>query len=442
MILIVDDDNAIRLSLSMLLRKGGYEVKAVAGPAEAMAVVRQAAPQLVLLDMNFSRATTGDEGLTLLRQIKIFHPDVPVILMTAWGSIPLAVEGIRAGAFDFITKPWDNRALLGRIEAAINMTGGKTDAGEFDRSRIIGSSPALMSVLDTVRRVAATDAPVLIMGENGTGKELVAETLHANSRRNGAPFVKVNLGGISRSLFESEMFGHKKGAFTGAAADREGRFAVADKGTIFLDEIGELDVNSQVKLLRVLQEHTFEVLGDSVPRKVDIRVVCATNADLSAMVADRTFREDLFYRISLITVTLPPLRDRKEDIPELVAHFARQFSKANRMAIPDITDDAVDYLSGLPYPGNIRELKNLVERTMIISQSPVLDGRAFRSASSFAPDMTVASVAASGSLEDIERAAIENALARSGGNLSAAASQLGISRQALYRRMEKFGIST
>lgn len=426
----------------MLLRKAGYEVTTVSGPAEAMEVVRSTVPKLVLLDMNFTRAVTGDEGLTLLRQIKIFHPGVPVILMTAWGSIPLAVEGIRSGAFDFITKPWDNKALLNRVETAINLSGGNVTVTQFDRSRIIGSSQALMGVLDTVKRIAATDAPVLIMGENGTGKELIAETIHANSRRSGAPFVKVNLGGISRSLFESEMFGHKKGSFTGATADREGRFAVADKGTIFLDEIGELDVNSQVKLLRVLQEHTFEVLGDSMPRKVDIRVVCATNADLASMVADRTFREDLFYRINLITITLPPLRERQGDIPELVNHFARQFSKANHMEMPDITPGAMAYLSRLPYPGNIRELKNLVERTMLISGSPSLDEQAFKSAASLTPDSPVASSIASGSLEDIERAAIEKALARCGGNMSAAALSLGISRQALYRRMEKFGIST
>lgn len=238
------------------------------------------------------------------------------------------------------------------------------------------------------------------------------------------------------------MFGHKKGAFTGATADRKGRFEVADKGTIFLDEIGELDLNSQVKLLRVLQEHTFEVLGDSMPRKVDIRVVCATNADLSAMVAERTFREDLFYRINLITVTLPPLRERKSDIPELVNHFARQFGKANRMDIPDITPEAMAYLSQLPYPGNIRELKNLVERTMLINSVPTLDASAFRDAAALSPDTNITNVSASGSLEDIERAAIEKALAKCGGNMSAAAAQLGISRQALYRRMEKFGLST
>lgn len=438
MILIADDDSAIRLSLSMLLRKAGYEAKAVATPAEAIDTVRAVAPQLVILDMNFTHATSGDEGITLLRQIKLFRPEVPVILITAWGSIPLAVEGVRAGAFDFITKPWDNRALLQRIATALDLAGGQTPDPDFDRSRIIGDSPALLQVLDTVRRVAATDAPVLIMGENGTGKELIAETLHANSRRRAAPFVKVNLGGISRSLFESEMFGHRKGAFTGAAADREGRFAVADKGTIFLDEIGELDANSQVKLLRVLQEHSFEMLGDSRTRHVDIRVVCATNADLASMVAERTFREDLFYRINLITVTLPPLRERTTDIPALTRHFAASFCRANRIERPDIAADAMKALSLMPFPGNIRELKNLVERTIIISGRPTLHAADFEAAARLAPAPATGSAT---NLTDMERTAVEDALRRSGGNLSQAAALLGITRQSLYRRIQKYGIS-
>ncbi|MDE6486977.1 MAG: sigma-54 dependent transcriptional regulator [Muribaculaceae bacterium] len=441
MILIADDDNAIRLSLSMLLRKASYEVKAVATPAEVIDTVRSTAPRLVMLDMNFSRATSGDEGLTLLRQVKVFRPETPVILITAWGSIPLAVEGVRAGAFDFITKPWDNAALLQRVATALELSGGKREGeGDFDRSRIIGESPALLHVLDTVRRVAATDAPLLIMGENGTGKELIAETLHANSRRRGAPFVKVNMGGISRSLFESEMFGHRKGAFTGATADREGRFAVADKGTIFLDEIGELDANSQVKLLRVLQEHSFEMLGDSRTRHVDIRVVCATNADLPAMVADGRFREDLFYRINLITVTLPPLRERPGDIPALARHFAAGFCRANGMEMPEIAPDAMASLRGLPYPGNIRELKNLVERTILISGKSILHAADVEAAAALTPAAVSAATAATHGLEGMERAAVEDALRRSAGNLSQAAAMLGITRQSLYRRMEKYHI--
>ncbi len=442
MILVVDDDNAIRLSLKMLLQRAGYEVVSVPGPAEAMDVVRSTAPQLVLLDMNFSRATSGDEGLTLLKQIKIFRPDVPVILMTAWGSIPLAVEGIHAGAFDFITKPWDNRNLLEHVKAALDIAGHnyEADAGGFDRSCIIGDSPALNKVLDTIRRVARTDASVLIMGENGTGKELIAEAIHRNSLRAGKPFVKVNLGGISQSLFESEMFGHKKGAFTGAVADRTGRFALADGGTIFLDEIGDLDPGSQVKLLRVLQEHTFEVLGDSRPRKVDIRVVCATNADLNKMVADRTFREDLFYRINLITAVLPALRERPEDIPLLVRHFADEYCRSCRRPKVDITPDAMAYLASLPYPGNIRELKNIVERTLIVGGTDVYDRRHFEELYLQLPHDNTVTMTSSEKLEDVERRTIMNMLVKHNYNMSRTAAALGISRQTLYRRMEKFGI--
>ncbi len=438
MILIVDDDITIRMSLSLLLKKAGYEVKPAAGPEEAMKVVRESEPELILLDMNFSLATSGDEGLTLLKQIKLFLPDTPVILMTAWGSIPLAVEGIKNGAADFITKPWDNNLLLQRIETTIKLSGpNMVSKDAFDRGKIIGNNPELLKVLEQVRRVAASSAPVLIMGENGTGKELIAEAIHLNSPRKKQPFVKVNLGGISSSLFESEMFGHKKGAFTGAFTDREGRFSVADKGTIFLDEIGDLDPNSQVKLLRVLQEHTFEVLGESRPRKVDIRVVSATNANLARMVADRTFREDLFYRINLITITLPPLRDRKDDIPLLVKHFAKEFTKSGSEPEPRFTTDAMSLLTSLPYPGNIRELKNLVERIIIMSESSTIDIDDIKnhlSASTSAPG-TVKSV-----LTDNERQAIVDTLKKFDGNMSKTAAHLGITRQALYRRMEKYGI--
>lgn len=441
MILVVDDDRAVRLSLKLLLSRNGYETAMAASPAEAHDFVRNARPDLVLLDMNFSRATSGEEGLILLKQIKIFHPDVPVILMTAWGSIPLAVKGIHAGAFDFITKPWDNKALLHRISTALELNHQQVseDSG-FDRSFIIGKSSALLNVLDTIERISKTDASVLIMGENGTGKELIAEAIHRNSSRRNHQMVKVNLGGISRSLFESEMFGHKKGAFTGAVADREGRFAVADKGTIFLDEIGELDLNSQVKLLRVLQEQTFEVLGDSTPRKVDVRVICATNADLSQMVSEHTFREDLFYRINLITVVLPPLRERVEDIPMLVNHLIGKFCSSNMRNVPEVTDEAMSYLKTLPYPGNIRELKNLVERTLLVADKPVLTDMDFKGQYIETPSAGQI-ISGEKRLDDVERSSIESALGKSGGNVSRAASLLGISRQSLYRRMEKYGIT-
>ncbi|MCM1075826.1 MAG: sigma-54 dependent transcriptional regulator [Bacteroides sp.] len=445
MILIVDDDAGIRLSLRLLLTRNGHDVTMASTPKEAMEFIRSTRPQLVLLDMNFSRATSGDEGLTLLKQIRVFHPDLPVILMTAWGSIPLAVEGMQAGAFDFITKPWDNASLLQRVNVALELSQPEAPKEEtmtkFDRSFIIGRSPGLMNVLDTIERIARTDAPVLIMGENGTGKELIAEAIHRNSNRRTGPMVKVNLGGISTSLFESEMFGHKKGAFTGAIADREGRFAMANGGTIFLDEIGELDFNCQVKLLRVLQEHTYEMLGDSRPRRTDVRVVCATNADLPAMVADRTFREDLFYRINLITVTLPPLRERRSDIPLLVNHIVRNHCDITGREQPEITEEAMDYLSSLPYPGNIRELKNFVERTLLVTPDSTLDRRDFQAQYTGSPVITDSKITAANTLESKERDSIETAISQTGGNLSRAAAMLGISRQALYRRIEKYGIT-
>ena len=448
MILIIDDDSAVRSSLSFMLKRAGYEVKTAPGPREAMDIVRAEAPALILMDMNFTLSTTGEEGLTLLKQVKVFRPDVPVILMTAWGSIQLAVQGMQAGAFDFITKPWNNAALLQRIETALELTAAPKEVPEeqttaLNRSYIIGKSKGLMEVLNTVARIARTNASVLITGESGTGKELIAEAIHINSQRVKQPFVKVNLGGISQSLFESEMFGHKKGAFTDASADRIGRFEMANKGTIFLDEIGDLDPSCQVKLLRVLQDQTFEVLGDSRPRKVDVRVVSATNADLRKMVSERTFREDLFYRINLITVKLPSLRERREDIPLLARHFADRQAEVNGLPRTDFSADALNFLSRLPYPGNIRELKNLVERTILVSGKPVLDATDFDA--QYLRHDELAKVAegtsfAGMTLDEIERQTILQALEQHKGNLSQVAVSLGISRAALYRRLEKYNI--
>lgn len=447
MILIIDDDSAIRSSLSFMLKRAKYEVQAVAGPKEAIDAVRANQPQLILMDMNFSLSTNGEEGLTLLKQVKIFCPDVPVILMTAWGSIPLAVQGMQAGAFDFITKPWNNAALMQRIETALELTAkdqpnpDATD-NDFNCSHIIGRSKALMDVLATIQRVAHTGASVLITGESGTGKELIAEAVHLNSTRRQQPFVKVNLGGISQSLFESEMFGHKKGAFTDAVSDRKGRFELADKGTIFLDEIGELDLSCQVKLLRVLQEQTFEPLGESRPRKVDVRVVCATNANLEEMVREHTFREDLFYRINLITVHLPALRERREDIPLLVRHFTECCCRNNKLPETRVSDDALEYLSRLPYPGNIRELKNLVERTVLVCGKDLLTAADFKS--QYHPSQTETATISNTqglTLEELEKQTIIQTLEKYDNNLSQVAHALGISRAALYRRLEKYGIN-
>ena len=308
---------------------------------------------------------------------------------------------------------------------------------------IIGRSQGLTDVLNTIARIAKTNASVLITGESGTGKELIAEAIHINSQRAKHPFVKVNLGGISQSLFESEMFGHKKGAFTDASADRTGRFEMADKGTIFLDEIGDLDLSCQVKLLRVLQDQTFEVLGDSRPRKTDIRVVSATNADLRKMVNERTFREDLFYRVNLITVKLPALRERREDIPLLVRHFADRQAETNGLPRTEFSADAMQFLSRLPYPGNIRELKNLVERTILVSGKPTLDASDFDDQYIRHNDQKAAeSTSFIGmTLDEIERQTILQALERHKGNLSQVAMALGISRAALYRRLEKHNIN-
>lgn len=442
MSLIVDDDKTIRLSLGLLLKKAGYEVDNAADPIEAVAKVREHEYDLIIMDMNYTRATTGEEGIELLRKVRILQPETPVILITAWGSIELAVEGMRRGAFDFITKPWNNQLLLQRVETALSLKENDKEpvATEFNSAGIIGKDKAITELLATVERIAPTDAPVLILGENGTGKEMVANAIHLNSRRNRNPFVMVNLGGVPQSLFESEMFGYTKGAFTGAVGTRKGRFEMADKGTIFLDEIGDLDMSCQVKLLRVLQQHTFEPLGESRPKKVDIRVVCATNADLPAMVADRTFREDLFYRINLITLRLPALRERRDDIPLLVRHFAAEAAKEKGIVVPEIPSDTIEFLTRLPYPGNIRQLKNMVDRAVLIG-----DGRLDKTLfpeweqEKISSDVTTAASGSGVTLDDRERQAIAEALERSEGNLTSAARYLGITRQTLYRRMEKFG---
>lgn len=451
MILIVDDNKTIRLSLSVLLKHAGYEAEAVASPDEALVAARTRPDlQLAVIDMNFSDTTSGEEGLELLQRLKVLRPEVPVILITGWGSIPLAVEGMRLGAFDFITKPWQNRMFLNRVETALQLAGTPTSAPDtegFNRVDIVGSDPALDSMLRTAARVAASDAPVLILGENGTGKELVARAIHRNSRRASGPFVMVNLGGISRSLFESEMFGHVKGAFTGAVADRIGRFEMADKGTIFLDEIGDLDPTSQVKLLRVLQQHTFERLGDSKTRTSDFRIIAATNADIGAKVAEGTFREDLLYRINLITLHLPPLRKRPADIEPLARHFIAGYAAQCNRTVPTLSPDAVAFLQSQPFPGNVRQLRNLVERTLLISTSNRLTTEDFRTAialGSEQPEGTPATdetpATAPVNLEASEKAAIAAALRKVDGNVTHAAALLGITRQALYRKIKKHNL--
>ncbi|MFR9668417.1 MAG: sigma-54 dependent transcriptional regulator [Rikenellaceae bacterium] len=441
MILVIDDDITIRTSLSFLLKRAGHEVCSVASPQEALEFVEEIEPNVIMMDMNFSLTTSGEEGLDLLLKVHRITPKSPVILMTAWGSIQLAVKGMRLGAFDFITKPWNNIAMLNIVETALEinakniMQQGEVPTTQDCLSKIIGESKAINNIKSVIKQVARTNAAVLITGESGTGKELVAEAIHGCSPRFEEPFVKVNLGGISSSLFESEMFGHKKGAFTDAFTDREGRFSMADRGTIFLDEIGDLEASSQVKLLRILQEGTYEKLGESTPRKVNVRVISATNKDLDRMVLNGKFREDLYFRVNLIPIQVPPLRDRVEDIPLLVDYFSAQTAKSNALRRISISDDAMNFLQTLPYKGNIRELKNLVERAIIMSEGGRLTKSHFdrmhtkQRGELF--DMT---------LEQIERQRIEKVLIDSKYNISKAAMLLGISRTALYRRLDKYSI--
>jgi two-component system, NtrC family, response regulator len=452
MILVVDDDSSVTASLGLLLRQAGYAVRTAAGPAEALAVAE--APSLVLQDMNFSRHTSGEEGLALLRGLKGRWPNVPVVLMTAWGSIPLAVEGMKAGAADFVTKPWTNAQLLQSVRTALGLAEARPAATGPAPSRealdercdfgdLVGEDPRLLAVLEVVARIAPTDASVLITGESGTGKELVAEAIHRNSRRRGGPFVKVNLGGIATPLFESEMFGHVRGAFTDARADRKGRFELADGGTVFLDEIGEVEPAAQVKLLRVLQDRTYEVLGSSTTRTVDVRVVSATNRDLGEMVTRGQFREDLLYRLNLICVHLPALRERPGDVPRLVQRFLSTFAQAYGRESLALSPAAVRWLQAQPWPGNVRQLRQRIERAVLVSRSDVLepgDLEATAAMEGGAGPRDALPPVGSMTLDEIERAMIVKSLEHHGRNLTRVAESLGMSRPALYRRLEKYGI--
>lgn len=450
-ILICDDDPAIRDSLSYLLKKSGYSVDSAESPTEYLERIRAKHYQLVLLDMNFTMSISGNEGLELLQKTSVLSPGTPVILITAWGSVDLAVQGMKLGAADFITKPWQNQHLLRAIETSIALAGHrKTKASTKENNAhmagfesIIGNDPQLIEILKLVKRVASTHAPVLISGESGTGKELIAEAIHNLSLRKSQPFIKVNLGGISTQLFESEMFGHRKGAFTDAIADRIGRFELAHQGTLFLDEIGELDLSSQVKLLRVLQDHTFEVLGDSLAKTVNVRIVSATNRQLKDLIDDRTFREDLLYRINLICIDLPPLRNRRGDIPLLARHFASKAVESFNLTEKELTPGALDWLCCQPWKGNIRELKNTVERSMLLSSGDQIteeDTRAAMKDSLEKPGNDAPEKKIARTLEESEIQQISEAISIHGNNLSKVAKTLGISRSTLYRKMKKYRI--
>ncbi|MFN8254922.1 MAG: sigma-54 dependent transcriptional regulator [Bacteroidales bacterium] len=450
MILIIDDDKAVRASLSILLQHNGFVSAEAANPEEAYRELERKEIDLIILDLNFSVETTGKEGLEALRKIKSKYPEIPVILITGWGHMSLAIDGMKAGAHDFINKPWDNKYLVDSIcsvlrsnEIKVKSTERKSLDKKYNFDMIIGEDKKLLSVLQTIGRVSDTDAPLLILGESGTGKELVAEAIHQNSQRKKKPFVKVNLGGISSSLFESEMFGHKKGAFTDAYSDRTGRFELAADGTIFLDEIGELDLSCQVKLLRVLQDKKYEILGSSVSKSMDARIICATNKNLKDLVEQGKFREDLFYRINLVTVYLPPLRERKEDLPLLINYFMNNLRKLYQRPYLSITEEAMDWLKIQSWKGNIRELKNLVESTVLVNEKDTLSLQAFKKqAQSFSsPKASDISFIGEGmTLEEVEINLIKRAMLLYNNKITKAAGILGLSRNALYRRLEKYHI--
>jgi DNA-binding NtrC family response regulator len=456
-ILIVDDDPSVITSLGLVLKQAGFKSDGAVNPEAAYELLAKMQYDLVLQDMNFSRKTTGEEGLAMLAELKARYPHLPVILISAWGSIQLAVEGMRAGANDFITKPWSNEQIVQAVKVALGLAeiyaceGGERIMGRqelddaYDFRNVIGEDPSFLKILNIVARVSPTDASVLIVGESGTGKELIAEAIHQNSGRKQGPFVKVNLGGISSSLFESEMFGHVKGAFTDAKHDRQGRFECADSGTIFLDEIGDLNLECQVKLLRVLQDRTYEVLGSSATRKVDVRVVSATNRNLPELIARGEFREDLLYRLNLISLHLPPLHERPVDIPLLVNHFLQAIATVYRRPGITIDEAGLQWLQRLPWPGNVRELRQLVERTVLLSPTDTLGVGHIKQAIDMQPGNTSSERlpgVGSMTLEDMERGMIEKAMAHYNHNVGKVAESLGISRAALYRRLDKFGMKT
>jgi DNA-binding NtrC family response regulator len=450
MILIVDDDIAVRTSLSLLLEDAGHKVLCAENAEDALTVVNQQMPRLIILDLNFSMDTSGTEGMQLLREIRLLSASVPVVLITGWASIGLAVQGMKLGANDFINKPWNNEHVLQSVNTLLELNATKLKRRtrsqldeQYDFKQIIGEDPAILSILETIGQVAATDASVLVLGESGTGKELIAEAIHNNSLRRNKPFVKVNLGGISSSLFESEMFGHVRGAFTDARFDRTGRFEMAHKGTIFLDEIGDLEAASQVKLLRVLQDRSYETLGSSKSKMVDTRVVCATNKNLSEMVGAGTFREDLLYRINLITIQLPPLRERRSDIPLLVNFFMENLKQIYNRPYLSVSVAAMKWLQQLELPGNIRQLKNLVERSILICRSNELGIDDFKAQIQASPvrkqEIPLPGVG-SITLEQMEVEMVKQAMSFHQNKITKAAASLGITRNALYRRLEKYRI--
>ncbi len=446
-ILIADDQPDIRESLRLLLKNEGFDTHPAASPSEALIAIEAREFDAVLMDLNYTRDTTsGREGLDLLTAIQRIDGALPVIVMTAWSSVELAVEAMRLGARDFLQKPWENARLLSILRTQIELRQALRRASRLEaenrllnvesRPAFIAESEAMQPVLNLISRIGPSDASVLITGEHGTGKEVVARTLHALSERSTRPMVTVNAGGLSGGLFESELFGHVKGAFTDARTDRIGRFEFADTSTLFLDEIANVPLNLQSKLLRVLETGEFERVGSSHTRRVNVRVLAATNVDVNAEAAAGRFREDLLFRLNTIEIRLPALRERQRDIELLANHFLKIYVGRYRKKISGFDAGAVQALHDHPWPGNVRELDHTIERAVLLSLGPSIRSadlvlRAAPGGTLRIEDM---------SLEEVERNLVQRMLARHGGNVSQAANALGLSRSALYRRLEKFGL--
>ncbi|HEX6737653.1 MAG TPA: sigma-54 dependent transcriptional regulator [Vicinamibacteria bacterium] len=447
-VLVADDQPDVREALRLLLKAEGFAIEAVDSPAALLAALEKQDFDVVLMDLNYARDTTsGAEGLDLLTKLQGLDPTLPLVVMTAWASVDVAVEAMRRGARDFVQKPWENARLLSILRTQAELAGALRRGQRLEAenrvlraegpSTLLAEAPAMRPVLEMVTRVGPSDASVLITGENGSGKGTVARGLHAASARASRPLVTVNAGGLSEGVFESELFGHVKGAFTDAKADRVGRFELAEGGTLFLDEIANVPLNLQPKLLRVLETGEFERVGSSRTRRVDVRVLSATNADLHQEVAAGRFRQDLLFRLNTIEIRVPPLRERKEDIPLLAQHFLKQHVRRYRKAVAGFEPAALRALGEHGWPGNVRELDHVVERAVLMaagSQIRVADlglrgggGEAVRGVEEM-------------SLEDVEVLLIKKALAREGGNVSRAADALGLSRSALYRRLQRYGL--
>jgi DNA-binding NtrC family response regulator len=446
-VLVADDQRDVVEALQLLLKGEGYQTSAVSSPAGVLAAIDEADFDVVLIDLNYARDTTsGQEGLDLLSQLATSDPSLPVVVMTAWGSVDLAVEAMRRGARDFVQKPWENARLLAilrtqaELSRALRRGRQLEDAERLRHSagpKLIAESAAMRPVLQLVHRTAPSDANVLIIGENGTGKGLVAETIHALSPRASRPMVTVNAGGVSEGVFESELFGHVRGAFTDARTDRAGRFELADGGTLFLDEIANVPMSQQAKLLRVIASGEFERLGSSRTRRVDVRLVSATNADVHAEVAAGRFRQDLLFRLNTIEIALPPLRERLEDVPALANHFLQQHAHRYRKAVTGFERPALDLLMRHTWPGNVRELDHAIERAVLMTEGPSVGAGDF----ALRRDVEATHGLDSMSLEDVEVFFIRKAVGRYG-SVTEAAKALGLSRSALYRRLERYGIDT